>query len=362
MSEPLRILQIIGSMDVGGTEATIMNIYRKVDKAKVQFDFFVSVSKDCYYDEEIKKMGGNIYHTLTKSTHPLKFSRDLYLLIKRNKYSVVHVHAYNSMAAIPITVAKLAGGKKRIVHSHNSSSGNIGLHKVTRPLLNIMATHRFSCSDLASDWMYGNKKDQSVKINVPVDCTEYYYSQEVRNAKRREWGCENCTVYGHVGRMAAQKNHQYLIDIFNELSKADDTAKLVLVGKGELRSSIEAKVANLNLSDKVIFLGTVDHVSQVLNGLDAFIFPSLFEGLPGILLEAQANGLPCYISNVISKQIQITDLIHMISIERSPKEWAEVILQSRDRLINREAYNKLIYNLYDSQAVAQKLMDEYTEI
>jgi hypothetical protein len=109
------------------------------------------------------------------------------------------------MAAIPITVAKLAGVKKRIVHSHNSSSGNIGLHKLMRPLLNIMATHRFSCSDLASGWMYGNKKDQSVRINVPIDCTEYYYSQEVRNAKRREWGCESGTVYGHVGRMVAQK-------------------------------------------------------------------------------------------------------------------------------------------------------------
>src|SRR5215813_9313407 len=102
MSEPLRILQIIGSMDVGEAETMIMNIYRKINRTKIQFDFFVSVSKDCYYDKEIKKMGGNIYRTVTKSTHPLKFSSDLYLLIKRNKYSVIHVHASNSMAAIPL--------------------------------------------------------------------------------------------------------------------------------------------------------------------------------------------------------------------------------------------------------------------
>lgn len=363
MDNLIRVLQIIGSMDVGGAETMIMNIYRKIDRSKVQFDFMVSVEKDCFYDNEINQLGGNIYHTVTKSTHPIKFSKDLWKLIKQNQYAIVHIHSSNAMAAIPLTISKLAGVEDRIVHSHNSKdSGNIRLHNVMIHVVNIMATRKFSCSDLASKWMYGDKYNEAIIINNPIDCHLFLHNEKLREKMRNSLGLKNEKTYIHVGRFSRQKNHNYLIDIFEEIHKQDPDSVLLLVGIGELQSKIKEKVYELNLNKSVQFMGIRSDVYNVLQACDCFLFPSLFEGLPLTLVEAQAAGLRCYISDVITKQVDITDLIKRISLKKPPKQWTEIILNDTDSIIGKEECNKLVYDLYDSTSMAKKFANEYYTI
>lgn len=360
MDNPIRVLQIIDSMDVGGAETMIMNIYRKIDRSKLQFDFFVSVEKDCFYDNEIKQLGGNIFHTATKSTHAIKFSKDLWDLIKIKKYSVVHVHTSNAMATIPVTVTKLAGVKKRIVHSHNSNgNGNRRLHHAMRPILNLVATDKFSCSDLAAEWMYGKKKDEAVIINNPIDCQLFKPNEKLREEIRRSLGLKDEKTYVHVGRFSRQKNHSCLIDIFEEIYKQNPNSVLLLLGTGELQTEIEEKVSMLNLKASVRFMGIRPDVYNILQACDGFLFPSLFEGLPLTVLEAQAVGLRCFVSDVITKQVEITDSIIMVSLTKTPRQWAEIVLSGIDKPVDKERCNRLVSELFDSNSVAKHIQGKY---
>ena len=161
MNSKIRILHVIGTMDMGGAETMIMNLYRNIDRSRVQFDFFISTDNECYYNSEIKQLGGNIYNSVAKSRNPFKFSKDLLNVLYEQKYEAVHIHTSNAMAAIPAFVAKIMKVKKIIVHSHTSNdTGNEKLHKIMRVLLNRLATHKYSCSDKASEWMYGEKKNR----------------------------------------------------------------------------------------------------------------------------------------------------------------------------------------------------------
>ncbi len=363
MKNPIRVLQIIGSMNVGGAETMIMNIYRKIDRTRIQFDFFVSIDKECFYDNEIRQLGGNIYHTVTKSTQPLKYSIDLWKLIKQNRYVIVHVHTSNAMASIPIIIAKMAGVRKRIVHSHTSDAeNNKKLHNIIRPILNITATDKFSCSDLASEWMYGKKKDRVVVINNPIDCQLFRFDNSLRKEMRGSLGLRDEITYVHVGNFSKQKNYAYLIDIFSEIHRRNSNSVLLLVGSGELQPEVEMKVYKQNLQEAVYFLGIRSDVYNVLQACDGFLFPSLYEGLPLTLIEAQAAGLRCYVSDVITAQVAVTNLIKMISLTKSPKEWANIILNDIGRPVDKEQCNKLIYNLFDSNFVANQFISKYYKI
>ncbi len=360
MGKPMKVLHVIGSMDAGGAETVIMNIYRKIDRTKIQFDFFVSVEKECFYDREIVQLGGTILHTVTKSSNPVKFCIDLWNVIKQNKYSIIHVHASNAMAALPIMVAKAAGVGKRMVHSHNSSdSDNRRLHHLMRPIMNAMATDRLSCSDMASQWMYGKKLEGVHVVNNPIDCRLFRHNRILREKVRSSLGLKNEITYVHVGRFSRQKNHNFLIDIFKEIHGQDANSVLLLVGMGELLPEIEEKVSRLCLEESVRFMGTRTDIHDLLQACDIFLFPSLFEGLPLTLLEAQAAGLRCYVSDVITRQAVVTDLIQMIALSQPAKEWAEIVLSSKDRPVDKEKCNQLVQALFDAESVAQQFAQEY---
>lgn len=361
MMDKIKVLQIIGSMNIGGAETVIMNLYRKIDKRKIQFDFFVS-NPNNDYDEEINNMGGVIYHTVKKSKHPIKYCIDMYRLIKQNKYPIVHVHASNSLAVIPIFIAKCAKVKKRIIHSHTSN--NLGrkniLHNAMRIVLNAAATDKFSCSDSAARWMYGRKEKESIIINNPIDCELYKFDEKKRGNIRYRLGLdEEKKTYVHVGRYSPEKNHKFLIDIFHEIYKKDSNSILLLIGEGDMKQEIESKVENLNLKESVLFLGIRHDVHNVLQACDAFIFPSLYEGLPLTVLEAQANGLTCFISDVISGSIDITDLITRIPLKDSPQKWADIICEQK-KVEAREKYSEIVGKNYDANYVSQLLTSFYT--
>lgn len=361
MSEPLRVLQITGTMGLGGAETMVMNIYRNIDRDKIQFDFFLVDAGVEYYEPEIKKLGGLIYRTKKRSDNLIKYSLDLYKLLKNNKYSIVHVHASSAISGfLPIWIAKLAGVKKRFFHSHNTKCNHIWLHKLLRPYINAAATHRYACGELASEWMYGKKSKDAVVLGIPVDCAKFKFDLNNREQKRIEWGAKSDFVYGHIGRFNDQKNHEFLIEVFNEIVQIDPNVKLILMGDGPLMEKIKDKAKTYGIIDKVIFLGLVNDVNESIDGLDSIIFPSLYEGFPTVLLEAQANGLPCYVSDTITDKIKITDLICSIPLNKTSKEWATIIVNSRNiNCKNRLMYNNIIKENYDVSKITEEIAKAY---
>lgn len=350
-------------MHSGGAETMLMNIYRKINKSKMQFDFFVSTKYECFYDNEIISLGGTIYRTVTKSTQPLKYCWDLWHLLRQKRYPIIHVHASNAMSAIPITIGKVSGIPKRIVHSHTSNaSGKKMLHYVMRPILNAMATDKYSCSDVASNWMFGKYQKEIVVINNPIDCNLFKFDKDARGKMRTSMGLENEIIYVHVGGFSKQKNHEFLIEIFSEIRKKNQNSVLLLVGSGELFPKIKEKVSNQNLQNSIRFLGIRSDVSSILKGCDAFLLPSLFEGLPLTLIEAQSTGLKCYISDVITQQVAVTDLIKMISLEKSAKEWADIILKDINRPVDKKRCNEIVRKLFDSRLIATQFAEKYYKL
>lgn len=361
MEAMIRVLHIIGSMDAGGAETMIMNIYRDIDRSKFQFDFLLSKAEVGFYDDEIKQWGGTIHRTLTKSKHPLTFSKDVYRLLRYQAYDVVHVHASNSMAALPMFIARLAGVPKRIMHSHNSFSEiSKIIHTVLRIGLNVVATHKLSCSHEASEWMYGKRMNEAILIHNPIDCSKFRYNETLRGQMRVQLGLNTETTYVHVGRFSHQKNHHFLLEVFFEIYNKDHNSVLLLIGEGELLLEIKQKAAQLGIIHAVHFLGLRSDVSDVLQASDAYIFPSFFEGLPLALLEAQASGLICHITDTISTMIRITDLIHTYSLQDPPSVWAEDISKHSPSTYPRQDYAEIVEKLHDAKIISEQICSYYT--
>lgn len=354
-----KVLHIVDSMNIGGIETMLMNVYRVVDKREFSFDFFESVSGECFYDDEIYALGGTVYKSTSKSRHPVRYCRDLYRAIRKNNYEIVHIHTSNAMAALPAAVAKICGCRKIIVHSHSSNSNiNAGVQRAVRMLLNRLADVKLSCSDLASEWMYGKYASYAVVINNPIDLERFQYNEHIRMETRAQLHLTTEKTFIHVGRFTAEKNHVFLIDVFNELCRLNPDCELLLVGAGPLQEEIRKKAADLALSDKVVFLGIRSDVHKVLQAADAFIFPSLYEGLPLTLVEAQASGLPCFVSDAVTKMVQLTDRTHYLPLGEGAAAWAKTIMQKNEP-VDREHFERGRLNQFDVREITDKIQKIY---
>lgn len=335
----IHILHIIGRMNVGGAETFIMNIYRNIDRNKIQFDFVVHTKERCAYDDEIEKLGGKIYRIPELSKHPIKNMIELAKILKQDdiKYSTVHRHTNTSIVFTDLIISKIMKVKKIIVHSHSTNAKNPILHKIFRPFMRI-ANIRYACSKEAGKWLFGKNVNFTV-INNGIDLEKYKVNDIVRNEVRKELNINPDEILlGHIGRFNKAKNHNFLVDIFYELQK-DINAKLVLVGTGELENDIKNKVKEMQIENKVIFLGLRKDVYRILQAMDIFVFPSLYEGLGISLIEAQVAGLPCLVSNAIQDEAIITNNVKKLSIERNNiKEWIENIenISRNKTIIDRE--------------------------
>lgn len=355
----IRVLNIIGRMNTGGAETFIMNVYRNLDREKVQFDFVVHTKEKCDYDDEITKLGGKIYRIPSLSRHPIKNLIGLKNVFKNTKYSIVHRHTNTSMIFTDLIVAKIMGVKKIIVHSHSTNAKNPILHKIFRPLMCKLATIKYACSKEAGEWLFGRNEKFEIITNG-IDIEKYKFNREVREEVRKELNIANEEILiGHVGRFNIAKNHEFLIDIFNEFQKSNNS-KLILLGTGNLENKIKEKVAKLNLQDKVIFLGVRNDVHRIMQAMDLFVFPSLYEGLPLTLVEAQAAGLDILASSVITKECNITGSIKYYDIEKPAMEWKkqleEIIKEKHSRNTDVTGLYK---NGFDSKMTAEKLQLEY---
>lgn len=359
-----RVLQVVTIMNRGGLETMIMNYYRKIDRDKIQFDFLVHRDERGDYDDEIESLGGRIYRMPSiKPGNYRKYFRalDEFFMLNRD-YVAVHSHI-NENSGFVAKYAKKYGIKKRIAHSHIADlklDYKYPFRLYARLYLKTNINYYFACSEKAGEWLFGKKailNKQVTVLNNAVDLDLFKYNESVRHEMREKLGIENKVVIGHIGRFNLQKNHKFLIDIFNEINKINKNTVLLLVGTGNMMDDIKLKVNKLGLKDSVKFLGLRNDVSKLMQSMDMFLFPSLFEGLPVVLVEAQASGLKCVASTGITKEANITKSIEFIDLKLQAKEWANKIL-SLD--ISRQDYTNLIVeNGYDSTHNVKILSDFY---
>ncbi|MDY6263404.1 MAG: glycosyltransferase family 1 protein [Fibrobacter sp.] len=360
-NEKIRVLQVVPNMQAGGLETLIMNLYRHIDRNKVQFDFIVHYSKPNFYDEEIKKNSGRIYYlSFRDDGNILKYIRDLYKIFKENRYVIVHSHM-PSLAFVHLGIAKLCGVKIRIVHSHNSSSSKTLKGRVKAVLLKlapIFANKYFACSQSAGRFLYG--KASFHVVNNAIDLKRFVFSTEKRDQIRSEFGVDsNTIVVGHIGRFNVQKNHMFLLDIFAECLKKNENMKLVLVGDGELKKSILEKISELGLKENVILTGVRKNVHFFYSIFDVFVLPSLFEGLPVTGVEAQACGVPSLFSSEITQEVNLLPTTRYLSLKESPQTWADSILEMSKKGHAQNAAEYL--QKYDILRESKKLEEWYLE-
>ncbi|WP_103865536.1 glycosyltransferase family 1 protein [Aquimarina sp. I32.4] len=343
--EPIRVLQVLTIMNRGGAETMVMNYYRNIDRSKVQFDFLLHRQEKGAFDEEIKKLGGKIHRLQNINFKNLsKYKSALDNFFKHHKeYKIVHSHL-NALSVFVLKSAKKNNINIRIAHSHTSLY-NLNLNPFSKErhsfgfafkfvVQNILkqnitkyANHYFSCGDKAGAWLYGKKNKSKIKIiNNAIDSSNFIYDPEKSLKIRSELNVGNKMVIGHVGNFVPEKNHQFILQTFQQLKKIKEDCVLLLVGGGPKKSTFELMAKEMGIDQDILFLGVRNDVPILLQGMDAFIFPSTNEGLPVTLIEAQASGLGIVASDEISKELNITGLVDFMSLEESPQLWAKKIL------------------------------------
>ena len=355
----IHVLVLDTVMDRGGAETMIMNIFRNIDRSRFRFDFYLSGNSGGFYEEEVLLLGGRIINVGRRKKHPVKYSIELFKLIRKEKYDVIQIHATDAMDGLPAFISWLAGAKKICLFSHNTRGQSMRRQKIMRAMFMPFVTHPQACSDMAAEWMFGKRANKTKTIPLPINCDLCVYDQEFREKERLRLGLTGKKVVGHIGRFQTQKNHEQLIDIFDELIKKDSGYRLVLIGAGNLEESIRKKVKKLEIEEYVLFMGQVDKACRMLSIFDVFLLPSLYEGFPTVLLEAQANGLESVVSSTITPSIALTDLVHFVKLDDSASHWADQLIEYTCERHDTEKFNMLIAKDYSAPSVAAKFSNIY---
>ena len=326
MQQPIRVLHVVTYMGRGGLETMLMNYYRHIDRTKVQFDFLVHRDFEADYDQEINELGGRIYHVSKLIPWSRKYKQELkYFFQHHPEYKIVHVHQ-DCLSSVALKCAEECGISVRIAHSHSSSANRNFKYYIKKYYMKFIpkyATDLVACGKQAGDWMFGGSPYRIVRN--AIDINKYSYDDEKAKAKRKELGFDDEFVVGHVGQFRQEKNHIFLLRIMNELLKKRNDTKLLLVGDGEGRKEIVEKAKEYGIAERVVFLGNRDDVNELMQVMDVFVLPSLYEGVPLVLIEAQASGLPCIISDRVSKESIIVDSLVDVK-QLSQSEWADLVL------------------------------------
>jgi len=331
----LRILVFGMSTGMGGVETFLMNLYRNMDINKLQLDFVIE-GDSCYYSDEIKSLGGKIYFITPRKESMIQNIIDLIKLYKkcRTTYKIVYFNLSSLYYNFQYIIARFFKFPVIVVHSHSARAKNVTknlryyLHCLNRLHVSLTADYMFSCSKPAAEWIFGKKRAKKVKI-VPnaINCNLYTYNEEIRKKTREELGIkEDQFVVGNVGRFTYVKNHLFILDIFKKIIEYNKNSVLLLVGDGELKNDVEKAISKHNLNKNVLLTGQRTDVPKLLQAMDVFILPSLYEGLPYSLIEAQASGLKCFASTGVPHESNITGLVDYIDLEADADFWAKEII------------------------------------
>ena len=348
--KPVRVLIDNATMDRGGAETFIMNVYRNLDREKVQFDFLLHCDYKSAYEEEISSLGGLIFKLPAyKIYNAASYRKALSNFFESHpEYRIIHSHLMNS-SAITLDVANKYG-LRTISHSHASSNGfgpGAWIRDFTHRNLYRIAEYRFACSEKAGKWLYRGKAPFTVVKNG-INTTLYGYNQDNRQEIRKEFGIKKDTVvFGTVGRLSKEKNQLFLLEIFANYKKTNRNSILLITGDGPLLTQLKTKASRLEVMDSVIFTGIRSDVEKILCAMDIFILPSLYEGFPVTLVETQCAGLPCLISDSITPEVKITNLITENSLSDSVDKWVASINQILElpRMDRSEEIRKAGYDI-----------------
>lgn len=362
----VRILHIIGNVCGGGVEAVVMNYYRYVNRDNVQFDFVVNGYEKSLLDSEVEGLGGRVYRVEPYQSNMIKYMLQLYRIVKVNEYRIVHTHM-NALAFFSLFPAWLAGARIRILHNHSTAAKQETIRTVLKFVLKqfapMFANSYIACSQVAAAWMYGNWKQKGVRIiKNAIDTRMFAYDAKRRGILRRHMGIGDETlVIGHVGRFAFQKNHDFLIKLFKIIHDKKHDSVLLLIGDGSRKADIETKVKDAGIYKSVRFLGLREDINDLYNVMDIFILPSWYEGLPVVAVEAQANGLPCMLSDRITEETQLLDSTKFYSITADLDVWVNALLDIPiERAVN--AGEKVASKGFDIRLAAAELEKYYLRI
>lgn len=384
MGEAVRVLHVLGNTNLGGAESRIMDLYRHTDRNRVQFDFLVHSGEEGFFEKEIRELGGRIFRVPRfRIYNYFSYRKALKEFFqKHHEFALVQGHM-TSTAAIYLPIAKKAGVKKTAAHARSAGVDKGLKGTMTRFLrrnLADKADYLFTCSELAGISVYGEKavrEGKTIFIPNAIDCAGFTFDPEKRKKMREELGLTDALIIGHVGRFHYAKNHEYLLRVFAELCRmsagaggstaetgADQKYHLILLGEGPLMEDTRKLAEELGVVDRVHFLGNHKNIADYYQAMDYFVYPSRYEGMPGTIVEAQASGLPCLMSDTICREVIATELVETMSIEEEPKAWAEVLQQRIDALVskqeNREKYAaKMAAAGFDVQAQAERMMRFY---
>ncbi|RKQ33503.1 glycosyltransferase family 1 protein [Oceanobacillus halophilus] len=365
MGNPLRVLHVVVNMNRGGAETLLMNLYRNIDRSKVQFDFLTC--KEGMFDQEIRNFGGRVHRIpYVSDVGHHGFIRQLEQFFRNHsEYKIIHSHL-DKVSGIVLKTAKKAHVPIRISHSHNTKSEGSLLTKIYKQYAGLLvhnnATHRYACSQAAANWLFKQNNTYILKNGIELD--KFYYNLSIRTRVRKELQIsEDSLVLGHVGRFAEQKNHGFLIDVFEKVNQRVPNSQLVLVGDGPLKAIRMSQVKRRQLENNVLFLGVREDIPDLLQAFDTFVFPSIHEGLPVTLVEAQSAGLPCLISDAITEEVDM-DLGLIIRLPLQDKEkWAEEIIRLSQKNHKREvSKSTLIEKGYDIRKTAELTEKRYLSL
>lgn len=350
-------------MNAGGAETFLMKVYRTIDRTKYQFDFCLNTKERCFYEPEIEKLGGKIYRIPAKSENLQLFKSQLENIITENKYQYVLRITANAAGLLDLKIAKQAGADVCVARSSNSNSEkgikNVVAHILGKLLYSKYVDVGFAPSKLAAEYTFGKKSVESNKVSIihnALDINVYEFNPSQRVSIRKEFGLsEGDLLIGNIGRFMSQKNHSFIIQIFEEIHNVEPNAYLVLVGNGELENIIRNQVKNKGLERNVIFTGVRSDIPDILSAMDVMLMPSLYEGMPNTVIEAQATGLPCVISDSITSEANITGLVKYVSLSKSSDFWADEVLKatSNTRFNTKKMF---VDNGYDIESVTRQFV------
>ena len=358
----IRILQIVPSLNIGsGITKVILNWHRNIDKKQIQFDYLYFIKTPINCKKEIEILGGKCYKLPYPSfLKPWIFIKAVKFFFKIHKYNTIHSHVIH-LNFFYYPIAKFYGIKNIIQHSHATKWSDKFFNGLRNRFLFLFArpfiSKKLACSDLAGKFLF---KKNYIVINNGIDTEKFKFNQEIRDKIRKELNIENKFVIGHVGRFSHEKNHDFIIDVFNEIYNQDKNSILLLIGDGPLKKGIEQEVKELDLNNNVIFTGIKSNVNDYYQVMDVFVLPSLQEAFPVVAIEAQASGLPCLFSNCMTDKVAICNS-KQLSLNLSAKQWADEILKYRGFMRKNE--NKIMKEKgFDIKECAKQIQSFYFEI
>ena len=355
-----KLLCILDSLDIGGAETFLMKIDRSLDPKEYRFDFVVSKDGGAYISE-IKNRGGRIFVVSHRRKNLYSALRDIKNIVKENNYDAVLRLGNSPILTFDLIAAKFGGAKHLAFRSCNAQTGlswkSKFVNAIMRPILNIVCDVKIAPSKLAAEFTFGKRAAQSdvYILYNGVDLNVFHYDETGRNEIRNEFDFSDKFVVGHIGRLHTQKNHSFLINVFSEIRKKQPNAVLLLIGIGELEDEIRKQVKDMNLESYVVFAGIRRDIPQVLSAMDVFVFPSLHEGMPNTVIEAQSTGLPCVIADTITREANITGLVQYLSLNETTDFWAQKAIDAA--MTDRKDFTQdFLLQGYDIQSVVKQFV------